>query len=58
MTDTQLRIILKHVDAALDVYRKHEGKLSALEISMKSMLTVIRSQAAEQLARENTSGRR
>jgi hypothetical protein len=58
MTDSELRIILKHVEAALDVYRKHEGKLSALEISMKSMLTVIRSQAVDQLARENTRERR
>ncbi|HEX2852649.1 MAG TPA: hypothetical protein VHO24_05375 [Opitutaceae bacterium] len=58
MTESELRIILKHVEAALDVYRKHEGKLSALEISMKSMLTVIRTQAADQLVRENTPGRR
>ena len=58
MTDSELRIILKHVEAALDVYRKHEGKLSALEISMKSMLTVIRSQAVDQLARENTREKR
>lgn len=57
MTESELRIILKHVESALEVYRKHEGKLSAIEISMKSMLTVIRAQAAEQLSRENTPGR-
>lgn len=58
MTDSELRLILKHVDAALEVYRKHEGKLSAMEISMKSMLTVIRTQTTDQLSRENTPGRR
>lgn len=55
MSEPELLNILNCIDAALDVYRKHEGKLSALEISLKSMLMVVRAQAAEQLAREKAS---
>jgi hypothetical protein len=57
MTESELRVIAKHVDSALDVYRKHEGKLTALEISMKSMLMVVRNQIADQLTRENVHTR-
>lgn len=49
MSDSQLRNVLKSVDVALDIYRKHEGALTAFEISVKSMLVVVRSQVAAQL---------
>jgi len=52
MTESQLRDILKALDAALEVYRKQGGKLTAREISLKSMLTAARMQIEEQLARE------
>ncbi|HEX2852500.1 MAG TPA: hypothetical protein VHO24_04620 [Opitutaceae bacterium] len=50
MSDSQLRNVLNSVDVALDIYRKHEGALTAFEISVKSMLIVVRSQVAVQLA--------
>lgn len=49
MSDSQLRNVLNSVDAALDIYRKHEGALTAFEISVKSMLVVIRSQVTAQM---------
>jgi hypothetical protein len=49
MSDSQLRNVLNSIDAALEIYRKHEGALTAFEISVKSMLVVIRSQVAVQL---------
>jgi hypothetical protein len=58
MSEPELQSILNCIDAALEVYRKHEGKLSALEISLKSMLMVVRAQAAEQLSREKASSSR
>ena len=54
MSEPELRTILKSVDAALEVYRTHEGKLSAFDISVKSMLMVVRSQIAEQSARQHS----
>jgi hypothetical protein len=50
MSETQLRIILKSIDAALEVYSKHVGPLTAWDIRVKSMLTVIRSQVVEQIS--------
>jgi hypothetical protein len=49
MTTGETQEILKWVDAALDVYRRNEGKLSAFEIRMKSMLSVIRSELLTEL---------
>lgn len=50
MSKNELEEILKNIDQALLVYRTHEGLLSTLEVSLKSMLTVVRAQVAEQLA--------
>lgn len=49
MTTGETQEILKWVDAALDVYRRNEGRLSAFEIRMKSMLSVIRSELLTEL---------
>ena len=44
MNETQLREILVHLDAVLAVYRKQEGKLTAVELSLKSLTTTLHSQ--------------
>ncbi|MEO7414511.1 MAG: hypothetical protein ABIZ81_14260 [Opitutaceae bacterium] len=54
MTTSELNSILACVDAAIEIFQRHEGKLSASEISVKSMLLVLRSQVAEQLTREKS----
>lgn len=50
MSETQLREILSHIEATLDIYRTQEGKLTVLEVSMKSMITTLRAQIEMQLA--------
>jgi hypothetical protein len=52
VADVELEGLLTHVGTALDVYRKHEGTLSPLELSLKSILTVLQAHVAEQLAWE------
>lgn len=52
MSDPELRAILKAVDDAMEVYRKHEGRLMALDISVKSMLVTVRDQIVAQLAQQ------
>jgi hypothetical protein len=49
MTPSEIQQILQHVDAALDVYRKNEGKLSVAEVRMKSLLNVLRGEVADQV---------
>lgn len=53
MTPDETHAILRWVETALEVYRKNEGKLSAREIRMKSLLAVAR---AELLAELRTEG--
>lgn len=55
MTDQNLRRILAALDTALDVYRHEETKLSANDISVKSMLVVLRNRIAEQLERQQAT---
>lgn len=55
MTDSDLHLILRSVDEALAIYREKQGGLSAVDVSIKSMLTVVRGQVAEQLARESVT---
>lgn len=55
MTDAELKKILECIDSALGVYRTNDGKLTALEVSVKSMLTVVRHQVSDQLAREGAA---
>ena len=57
MAEAELGSILKSIDAAIEVYRRHTGRLTAPEISVKSMLTALRAQVAEQLNRERTSSK-
>ena len=58
MTEKELGRILASLDAALAVYHHHEGKLSAGEVSVKSMLIVVRAQVADQLKREIAGSRK
>lgn len=56
MSKTELEEILHNIDEALLVYRTHEGMLSTLEVSLKSMLSVVRAQVADQLASVSAGG--
>ena len=49
MTLLETEAILRCVETALGVYRNNEGRLSADEIRMKSLLGVVRKEIAEQL---------
>jgi hypothetical protein len=51
MNDHDLKKILEYIDQALAVCRRNEGRLSALEVSAKSMLGAVRSEVTTQLAR-------
>jgi hypothetical protein len=44
-----LESMLIFTDAALDVLLKNEGKLSAMEIRLRNLLAVVRTQIAEEL---------
>jgi len=49
MNEAELEEILKSLSSALKVYYHPKATLSALEISLKSLLMVLHSQVAEQL---------
>jgi hypothetical protein len=49
MSTTEQIKTLRHIEDALEVLLKHEGQLSASEISMKSMLLALRSQLRDLL---------
>jgi hypothetical protein len=55
MSENELLTILKSIDAAIDVYRNQNFTLSAGDLRVKSMLTVLRAQVADQLSRERAS---
>ncbi|MEO6567137.1 MAG: hypothetical protein ABIO94_00115 [Opitutaceae bacterium] len=57
MTTLELNSVLACIDAAIEVFQRHEGKLSATEISVKSMLLVLRSQVTAQLNNEKISSK-
>jgi hypothetical protein len=57
MTESDLRTILNAVDAALKVYAVNEGKLTALEISLKSMLKTVRGRVSEELSNATAAQR-
>lgn len=57
MSENELQRILRSIDEALVVYQDHRGSLSAAEVSVKSMLTVVRAQIADQLRRDIAESR-
>ena len=57
MTENELQRILAAIDEALVVYQQHRGPLAAAELSVKSMLIVVRAQVADQLKREIAESR-
>src|SRR5947209_4120904 len=50
--DSELTQVLRGIDTALEAFRGHEGHLTAVEISLKSMLSALRGQVAAQLSRD------
>lgn len=49
LDETDLKTILRCLEFALTVYASRQGKLTAQEIRLKSMLTVIRGQVIDQM---------
>ena len=49
MNETELEDILQSLDGALKVFANHKDALSASEISLKSLLTVLHSQVTSHL---------
>src|SRR4051812_5397681 len=54
MTEQDLKNILRGVEAALEVFENNEGHLRAVDISLKSMLCVVKTQIAAELADEGS----
>jgi hypothetical protein len=52
LAQADLESILIFTDAALDLFRKNEGKLNAVEIRLRSMLAVVRREVADELTDE------
>ena len=50
MNEPDLKNLLNCIDAAMSVFARNEGKLTSTEISLKSMLGVLRRQVTEELA--------
>ncbi len=53
MTQPELQEILKALDAAIAVFAAHKGALTAGEVSVKSMLLVLRGQISTELKRQH-----
>ena len=49
MNESELRDILLHLEAAVAVYTKHEGRLTAVELSLKSLTSTLHAQTQTQL---------
>lgn len=56
MNEFQLRELLQYFDGALGVYARPGIKLSAFDVSVKSMLGTLRMQVAHQLSQSPRSG--
>ncbi len=52
MSESELRRILQLLNEALAVYQKYDGKLTATDVSVKSMLSATALQISRQLAQE------
>jgi len=49
MNEAQLREILVNLESILEVFKKQEGRLSAVELSLKSLTTTLHSQIQVQI---------
>jgi hypothetical protein len=58
MTEKDLQTILDSVDTALKVCADNTGNLSAVEISVKSMLKTVRVRVANELSDANKADQR
>jgi len=57
LTKTDIREILGHLEACTEVLDKHTGDMSAMELSLKSMLGALRRELVETLkARDGPGG--
>ena len=57
MTDSDTHRILGWLDSALELFQKDEGKLSAHEIRIRSLLAVVRNELSENLGRQKSPRR-
>jgi hypothetical protein len=54
MTENDSRRILDWIDSALELFRYHEGQLSAKEVRIRSLLSVARNELAETCIRRSS----
>jgi len=54
MTKPELERIQQSIEDAIEVFKTQRGTLTALEISVKSMLTALRGQVLDELMRERS----
>lgn len=50
MSEADVRQVIEGIDAALNVFRRNEGRLTVSQIRARSMLSVVRSEVAEGLS--------
>ena len=55
LTPTAIKEIIVHLDESIAVFDKYKGRMTASELQVKSMLTALRRQLAEQLTRQHES---
>ena len=55
MSENDLGNVLKSINAALEIYVRRQGSLTAADIHAKSMLTALQSQVAAQLKQARSS---
>ncbi len=56
LTPAAIKEILVHLDEGIAVFSKYKGRMTASELQVKSMLTALRGQLIEQLARQSETG--
>jgi hypothetical protein len=54
MAESELRKVIAWLDASLEVFRANEGRLTAAEIRLRSLIAVLHAEAGEQLERMAT----
>ncbi|HYC71970.1 MAG TPA: hypothetical protein VEB66_12230 [Opitutaceae bacterium] len=52
LSSAAIKEILSHIDNSLSAFEKYKGRMSVPELQVKSMLTALRKQMAEQLQRQ------
>jgi hypothetical protein len=57
MSDSDAERMLGWIDSALELFQHNEGRLSAREVSIRSMLAVVRNELAENIGNHKSTRR-